>query len=127
MKKLVLVVAMFMFVCGGATLAILLRLSLQLKKQKAQRKQQLLSLQRKNRKLKNRHKMPRLMMLPLQQKLLLSLPNKSKHTILKSHPHLCLFKGWLFRYTLFQNISNPFHKFPIGTGASNSITSLDTG
>ena len=71
--------------------------------------------------------MPRLMMLPLQQKLLLSLPNKSKHTILKSHPHLCLFKGWLFRYTLFQNISNPFHKFPIGTGASNSITSLDTG
>ena len=125
MKKLVVVVAMV--VQPLQWLRILLRLSLQLKKQKAQRKQQLLSLQRKNRKLKNRHKMPRLMMLPLQQKLLLSLPNKSKHTILKSHPHLCLFKGWLFRYTLFQNISNPFHKFPIGTGASNSITSLDTG
>ena len=130
MKKLVLVVAMFMFVCGGATFAMAqdpVKTQPATEKTESTEKTTTSEPAKEEPKAENRHKMPRLMMLPLQQKLLLSLPNKSKHTILKSHPHLCLFKGWLFRYTLFQNISNPFHKFPIGTGASNSITSLDTG
>ncbi len=60
MKKLVLVVAMFMFVCGGATFAMaqdLLRLSLQLKKQK-HRETTTSEPAKENRKLKNRHKCP---------------------------------------------------------------------
>lgn len=111
MKKSVLVVAMFMFVVVQSLqwLRILLRLSLQLKKQKAQRKQQLLSLQRKNLKLKslkqkNRPKMLRLLTPPLQQKLLLSLPNNSKHTTIKSHPCFVYSGDGFFvypKYTLF--------------------------
>ncbi len=80
MKKSVLVVAMFMFVVVQSLqwLRILLRLSLQLKKQKAQRKQQLLSLQRKNPKLKSLKQM--------------HLPQKLRHRTLRQQKLLLLNK-----------------------------------
>ena len=73
MKKLVIVVAMFMFVCSGSFLAMAQDpvKTQPATEQKAQKIQQLLSQQRKNLKQKNRLKMLQLKM-PRQQKLLLT-------------------------------------------------------
>ena len=71
MRKLV--VAMFMFVCGGSAFAMAqdpVKPQPATEKQKAQRKQQLLSLQRKNLKPKSPRQMPQPKKLR-QQKLLL--------------------------------------------------------
>ena len=112
MKKLVSVVAMFMFVCGSSTwLRILLRLSPQLNKPKAQRIQQLLNLQRMNRKQKSRNLMNRLRTLrpktSLKQKLLLSLPNNSKHTKHKKSSLLVYSRDDFFVLQIFSPIRFP--------------------
>ena len=99
MKKLVLVAALFMFVCGGSFVAN----AQDPVKTQQQQPATPLSLPRKNPKQKNRKlKSPKLKLLPtvlLQRKHLHSLLNNSKHTDNKSRPLLVYSGGWLLSFS----------------------------
>lgn len=106
MKKLVLVAALFMFVCGGSFVANAQDPVKTQQQQPATEKLKSLkplSLPRKNPKQKNRKlKSPKLKLLPtvlLQRKHLHSLLNNSKHTDNKSHPLLVYSGGWLLSFS----------------------------
>ena len=112
MKKFVLVVAMFMFVCGGSAFALAQDpVKTQPATEKTESTEETTTSEpakeepkAESPKQKNRPKMLRLLTPPLQQKLLLSLLNNSKHTILKSHPCFVYSGGGFFvypKYTLF--------------------------
>ena len=93
MKKLVLVAALFMFVCGGSFVANA-QDPVKTQQQQPARKNP----KQKNRKLKS----PKLKLLPtvlLQRKHLHSLLNNSKHTDNKSHPLLVYSGGWLLSFS----------------------------
>lgn len=106
MKKLVLVAALFMFVCGGSFVANAQDPVKTQQQQPATEKLKSLkplSLPRKNPKQKNRKlKSPKLKLLPtvlLQRKHLHSLLNNSKHTDNKSRPLLVYSGGWLLSFS----------------------------
>ena len=103
MKKLVLVAALFMFVCGGSFVANAQDPVKTQQQQKKLKSLKPLSLPRKNPKQKNRKlKSPKLKLLPtvlLQRKHLHSLLNNSKHTDNKSHPLLVYSGGWLLSFS----------------------------
>lgn len=106
MKKLVLVAALFMFVCGGSFVANAQDpVKTQQQRPATEKLKSLkpLSLPRKNPKQKNRKlKSPKLKLLPtvlLQRKHLHSLLNNSKHTDNKSRPLLVYSGGWLLSFS----------------------------
>ena len=98
MKKFVLVVAMFMFVCGGSAFALAQD---PVKTQPATEKTESTEETTTSEPAKEE---PKAEEPPLQQKLLLSLLNNSKHTTIKSHPCFVYSGGGFFvypKYTLF--------------------------
>lgn len=105
-EKLVLVAALFMFVCGGSFVANAQDPVKTQQQQPATEKLKSLkplSLPRKNPKQKNQKlKSPKLKLLPtvlLQRKHLHSLLNNSKHTDNKSRPLLVYSGGWLLSFS----------------------------
>ena len=106
MKKLVLVAALFMFVCGGSFVANAQDPVKTQQQQPATEKTEepkATEPAKEEPKLKNRKlKSPKLKLLPtvlLQRKHLHSLLNNSKHTDNKSHPLLVYSGGWLLSFS----------------------------